>query len=64
MKATELREKSVKELRELLVSKAKEQFKMRMEKGMGEAPKPQAIKSVRRAIARIHTIINQKERQA
>lgn len=64
MKATELRDKNVGELRKLLVDQAKEQFKLRLEKGMGEAPKPTAIKLIRRNIARIHTIINEKERQA
>jgi large subunit ribosomal protein L29 len=64
MKANELREKSINELRKLLLEQSKEQFKRRMEKGMGEAPKPAAIKWGRRHIARINTIISQKERQA
>ena len=34
------------ELRKLLLEQAKEQFKMRMEKGMGEAPKPHALKKL------------------
>ena len=37
---------------------------MRMEKGMGEAPKPNIVQTLRRNIARIQTVINEKERQA
>lgn len=64
MKVTDLREKNINELRKLLLEQAKEQFKMRMEKGMGEAPKPTVVKLIRRNIARINTIISEKERQA
>ena len=54
MKAIELREKNIDELRKLLALKqAKKQFKLRMESGMGEAPKPGAIKTLRRNKARI-----------
>jgi len=60
----ELRERDINQLRQLLLDESKKQFKMRMEKGMGEAPKPGAIKLLRRNIARINTIINEKERQA
>jgi large subunit ribosomal protein L29 len=63
MNATELREKNINELRKLLLEQSKEQFKMRLEKGMGEAPKPGKIKLVRRNIALINTILNEKERQ-
>ncbi len=64
MKATELREKNINELRKLAFEQARERFKFLMEKGAGEAPKPQTIKIIRRNIARINTIINEKERQA
>lgn len=64
MKAVELREKNVNELRKLLLEQTKEQFKQRMAKGMAEAPKTGTSKTVRRNIARINTIINEKERQA
>lgn len=64
MKAIELREKNTVDLRKLLHEEAKQQFKLRMESGMGEAPKPGAIKKLRRNKARMLTIINEKERQA
>jgi large subunit ribosomal protein L29 len=67
MKAIELkeiREKNINELQQLLIEQANEQLKLRLEKGMGEAPKPQSFRNIRRNIARIHTIINEKERKA
>ena len=64
MKASEVREKSVAELREELVALLKEQFSLRMQRGMGDSPKPHLYRRVRRDIARVKTIISQKERQA
>ena len=64
MKVSELREKNIDDLRKLLLEQSTKQFKMRLEKGMGEAPKPNVQKSLSREIARINTIINEKERQA
>ncbi len=63
MKVSELREKNVNELRQLLIDQKKEQFMLRMEKGMGEAPKANRVKDLRRNVARLYTIINEKERQ-
>jgi large subunit ribosomal protein L29 len=64
MKVSELREKNIDDLRKLLLEQSTKQFKMRLEKGMGDAPKPSETKYLRREIARINTIINEKERQA
>lgn len=64
MKAIELREKSAVDLRKLLHEEARKQFEIRMQSGMGEAAKPNTIKSLRRNKARILTVINEKERQA
>jgi large subunit ribosomal protein L29 len=64
MKATELRQKTVKELRNLLLEQSQKQFEIRMKKHMSETSKPQEGRLVRRGIARIQTIINEKERQA
>ncbi len=63
MNATELREKNINELRQLLVEQANEQFKLRLEKGMGETPKRNSFQNIRKNIARILTIINEKERK-
>ena len=64
MKAKDLREKTVSELNDELTELRKEQFNLRMQKGMGEMPKPHLYKEVRRNIARIKTLIAQKERES
>ncbi|MCH9643317.1 MAG: 50S ribosomal protein L29 [Gammaproteobacteria bacterium] len=64
MNTNEMREKSVAELKQELQALLKEQFNLRMQKGMGEMPRVHLFKQVRRSIARIKTIINQKERPA
>ena len=63
MKATELRDKSEVELRETLHDLLKEQFNLRMQRGTGQFSRPHLMKDVRRNIARVKTVINQK-RQA
>ena len=62
MKATELREKGVDELQGELLSKLEDQFKLRMQKAVGQVQSPSQIKSVRRDIARIKTVLNEKKR--
>lgn len=57
----ELREKSVDELSTELTALFREQFNLRMQKGSGQDVKPHDYKRVRRQIARIKTIINQKQ---
>ncbi len=64
MKSTELRKMNVNELQKMVAEQAKQKFLMRMQKGMGESPKPHAIRQVRITIARLLTIISEKERQA
>jgi large subunit ribosomal protein L29 len=63
MKATELRGKTQAELREALHELLKEQFNLRMQRGTGQFSRPHLMKDVRRNIARVKTIMNQK-RQA
>ncbi|OGT53731.1 MAG: 50S ribosomal protein L29 [Gammaproteobacteria bacterium RIFCSPHIGHO2_12_FULL_42_13] len=61
MKMSELKEKSVGELSELLMSSYQEELQLRMRQSDGEAaPKPHQYGQVRKKIARIKTIINQK----
>ncbi len=62
MKFEDLKAKSDSELTKELLELRKEQFNLRMQKGMGEMPKPHLYKRVRRDIARIKTILNQMER--
>lgn len=63
MKVAELREKSADALKDELLELRREQFNLRMQQGMGETPRPHNFKRVRRDIARLKTILNEKERQ-
>lgn len=60
MKAKDLREKSIDELKKQLLDLFREQFNLRMQKG-GETARPHLFTKVRRSIARIKTLINEKE---
>lgn len=59
MNAADLRKKSPEELKTLLLELSKDQFKLRMQKGTGQLSKPSEMKSVRRDIARVKTILNE-----
>ncbi len=61
MKATELREKSVDELKTELTENLKEQFKLRMQQGAGQLTRSSEVKRVRKNIARIKTILTEKK---
>ena len=60
MKATELREKSIGELQEELIALTREQFNLRMQNGLGDLTQTHQFKQVRRGIARVKTILNEK----
>jgi large subunit ribosomal protein L29 len=60
MKASELRQKNVDELNKELHDLLREQFNLRMQQGSGQAAKPDQFKKVRRGIARVKTILNEK----
>lgn len=60
MKANELRQKTSGELNTELLALLREQFNLRMQKGTGQLSQPHRIKTVRRDIARIKTVLNQK----
>lgn len=62
MKAKELKVKTVVELQQELEALLKERFNLRMQLGMKEAPRAHNIKNVRRNIARIKTILNEKNK--
>ncbi len=63
MKAVELRKKSIDELQALLLEELRGQFNLRMRKGTGQLDKPSEIKNIRRTIARIKTLINEKKHE-
>ncbi len=60
MNATELREKSPAELEESLLELRKEQFNLRMQRGTGQLSRPSEMNRVRKTIARIKTVLNEK----
>ena len=60
MKANELKDKSVEELNAELLNLLREQFDLRMQLSTGQLEKPHSIKQVRRDIARVKTVLNQK----
>ena len=64
MKASELREKSVEELQQEINNLAKEQFNYRMQKSTGQLGQPHLLGQIRRDIARIKTVLREKEAQA
>ncbi len=60
MNATELREKSVEELNAELTNLLREQFNLRMQHSTGQLEQTAQLKTVRRSIARVNTILTQK----
>src|SRR5690625_2577613 len=63
MNATELRNKSTQELKEELESLLKAQFNLRMQKATQQLTNTSQLSSVRRAIARVRTVLNEKKAQ-
>ena len=64
MKASELKEKSVDELNGVLQDLLREQFNLRMQKGTGQLAKPDLVSQVRKNIARVKTVLNQKAQES
>ena len=60
MKASELRDKSVEDLGKELHGLLREQFNLRMQKGTGQLSKTHRVGEVRREIARVKTVLNEK----
>ncbi len=60
MKASELREKSVEELRNELNDLLREGFNLRMQKATGQFTQFHLIKQNRRNVARVKTVLRQK----
>ncbi|MBY6064712.1 50S ribosomal protein L29 [Pseudidiomarina sediminum] len=60
MKANELNEKTVEQLQEELLGLRREQFNLRMQAATGQLNQTHQLKQVRRDIARVKTILNQK----
>ena len=60
MKASDVRAKTADELKDQLVDLKKEQFNLRFQRATQQLEKPTQVKSVRRDIARIKTILGEK----
>ena len=60
MNAKELRAKSADDLEKELLELSREAFNLRMQKGTGQLSRPNQVKEVRRNIARIKTILNER----
>lgn len=63
MKTSEIRNKTSEELIADLDTLQKEQFNLRLQRGIGEAPRSHNFKQVRRKIAQIKTILHEKTRE-
>jgi large subunit ribosomal protein L29 len=61
MKAKALRQKSVTELQEEIVSLRKEQFNLRMQRGTGQLSRPHLMREVRKNVARAKTALREKQ---
>ncbi len=64
MNATELRGKTAEELNTELLSLTREQFNLRMQQATGQMARPHQMKVVRRSIARLKTVLNEKTGKA
>ena len=62
MNAQELRAKSSDDLRKELLDLSREAFNLRMQKGIGQLSRPSQIKALRRDIARVKTILSERDR--
>jgi large subunit ribosomal protein L29 len=61
MNAQELRSKSVSELKIELHNLLREKFNLSMQRGTGQLARPDQVKKVRKDIARINTVLTEKE---
>lgn len=61
MNASELRAKSETELKEELLGLLREQFNLRMQRATGQMSRGHLLRNVRRNIARVKTVLNEKK---
>ncbi|MGR3614531.1 MAG: 50S ribosomal protein L29 [Paracoccaceae bacterium] len=64
MSAQELRDKSADQLREELTNLKKEAFNLRFQQATGQLENTARMRSVRRDVARVQTVLNQKAAEA
>jgi large subunit ribosomal protein L29 len=63
MNIKEMRTSNEEQLREELSKLLHEQFSLRMQKGTGQLAQPNELRRVRREIARLKTVLNEKTRE-
>jgi large subunit ribosomal protein L29 len=61
MNISELRNKSADELQSELIALLQEQFNLRMQRGIGQTPSPHLFGKVKKQIARVKTILSERE---
>ncbi|MFV0293647.1 MAG: 50S ribosomal protein L29 [Paracoccus sp. (in: a-proteobacteria)] len=64
MEAQELKEKTPEQLNEQLVALKKEAFNLRFQQATGQLESTARMRSVRRDVARVKTVLNQKAAEA
>ena len=64
MKASELRQKSVDELKQELLALLREQFNLRMQKATNQTTKSHLFRQARRNIAQVKMVLGEKAKQA
>jgi large subunit ribosomal protein L29 len=64
MKAADVRAKSVDELKSELTELRKEQFNLRFQRASGQLENTSRVRAVRRDIARIMTVLGERQRAA
>jgi len=62
MNVAEMRDKSASELRLELHNLLREKFNLGMQRGIGQLSRPDQITRVRKDIARVYTVLNEKKR--
>jgi len=61
MKASEIRDMSIEEMRQKVLDLNEELFNLRFQHGAGQLENPQKMKQTKRDIARVRTIIRENE---
>ena len=64
MNASELRDKTADQLREELTNLKKEAFNLRFQQATGQMESTARLRSVKRDVARVMTVLNEKARAA
>tara|TARA_B100001094_G_C17757224_1_gene588661 strand:+ start:205 stop:399 length:195 start_codon:yes stop_codon:yes gene_type:complete len=64
MKASELKEKSAEELQQEIETLVKDQFNLRMQKSTGQLGQTHLLGQIKKDIARVKTVLNEKQEQA